>query len=58
MRTGIRGVIRDIFIIYVCIRLIAVWVFGAEFDFILGIMVLLLLISAIWFMGERIFLRG
>jgi len=57
MRTGIRGVIRDVFIIYVCIRLLGVWMFGAEFDFVLGLMVVLLLLSAAWFMGERILLR-
>jgi hypothetical protein len=54
MKTGVRGIIRDVFIIYICIRLILVWLFGAKFDFVLGIMVVLLGLSAIWFMIERI----
>jgi hypothetical protein len=53
-KTGVRGLIRDIFIIYVCARLIFVWLFGAKFDFVLGIMVVFLGLSAIWFMIERI----
>lgn len=58
MKTGFRGIIRDLLLIYVCIRLIAVWAFGAEFDFVLGVLVVLLMISAIWFMAERLFLKG
>ncbi|MBN2052386.1 hypothetical protein JW756_02690 [Candidatus Woesearchaeota archaeon] len=54
MKTGIRGVARDIFIVYVCIRLVAVWIFGAKFDFVLGVMVVLLGLSAVWFMIERV----
>jgi hypothetical protein len=52
MKTGVRGVIRDILIIYICIRLIFVWLFNAKFDFVLGIMIILLGLSAIWFMIE------
>jgi hypothetical protein len=58
MKTGVRGLIRDILILYVCFRLILVWLFGAKFDFILGIMIILLGLSAIWFMIERIGLVG
>ncbi len=54
MKTGIRGFIRDILLIYVCFRLVFVWLFGSKFDFQLGIMVLILLISSFWFMLERI----
>ena len=54
MKTGIRGFFRDILIIYICIRLVAVWLFGAKFDFVLGAMVVLLGISSIWFMIERV----
>lgn len=54
MKTGVRGFIRDLLIIYVCIRLVFVWLFGAKFDFALGVMVVLLGLSAIWFMIERI----
>jgi len=54
MKTGIRGLTRDIFIVYVCIRLVAVWLFGAKFDLVLGIMVILLGLSAVWFMIERV----
>ena len=57
-RTGFRGLIRDILIIYVSVRLIFVWLFGAKFDFVLGIMVVLLGLSAIWFMIERTGLIG
>lgn len=57
-RTGIRGIIRDILIIYISIRLIFIWLFGAKFDFVLGIMVVLLGLSAIWFMIERTGLIG
>ena len=53
MKTGFRGIIKDVIIIYVCIRLVFVWLFGAEFDFILGVMVIVLGLSAIWFMIER-----
>jgi hypothetical protein len=58
MKTGIRGFVRDIIIIYICIRLILVWLFGAKFDLVLGVMVLLLGISAVWFMIERVGLVG
>mgnify|MGYP001042505019 CR=1 FL=1 len=54
MKTGVRGFFRDILIIYVCIRLVAVWLFGAKFDFVLGVMVVLLGLSSVWFMIERI----
>jgi hypothetical protein len=54
MKTGIRGFFRDILIIYISFRLILVWLFGAKFDFVLGVMVVLLGISSIWFMIERI----
>jgi hypothetical protein len=54
MKTGIRGLIRDVAIIYICFRLILVWLFGAKFDYVLGIMIVLLGLSAIWFMIERI----
>ena len=54
MKTGIRGIIKDILLIYVCIRLIIVWLFGAKFDIVLGIMIILLGLSAIWFMFERV----
>ncbi len=53
MKTGVRGVIRDIFMMYVCFRLILVWLFGAKFDFVLGVMVIILGLSAVWFMVER-----
>ncbi len=56
MKTGIRGIIRDILLIYVCIRLVMVWLFGSKFDIVLGIMIIFLGLSAVWFMGERIFL--
>jgi hypothetical protein len=58
MKTGIRGLIRDILIIYICARLIFVWLFDAKFDFVLGIMIILLGLSAIWFMIERAGLVG
>jgi RsiW-degrading membrane proteinase PrsW (M82 family) len=58
MKTGVRGIVRDILIIYICIRLVLVWLFDAPFDFVLGIMVVLLGLSAIWFMIERIGLVG
>jgi len=54
MKTGVRGFARDVLIIYICIRLIFVWLFNAKFDFVLGIMIILLGLSAIWFMIERI----
>jgi hypothetical protein len=54
MKTGVRGIVRDVLILYVCIRLILVWLFGAKFDVVLGIMVILLGLSAVWFMIERI----
>jgi hypothetical protein len=54
MKTGVRGLIRDIFIIYICIRLVLVWLFGAKFDFVLGVMIVILGLSAFWFMIERI----
>jgi hypothetical protein len=58
MKTGIRGFVRDILIIYISIRLILVWLFGAKFDIALGVMVVLLGVSAIWFMIERVGLVG
>ncbi|GEM_PF-1716596 len=57
-RTGIRGLIKDILIIYVTIRLVRVWLFGAKFDVVLGIMVLFIGLLAVWFTIERIKGRG
>lgn len=58
MGTGIRGFIRDILLIYVSFRLVRVWLFKAEFDIVLGLMVVFLGLSAVWFMFERIKGRG
>lgn len=55
---GIRGFIKDVLIIYVTYRLIRVWLFGAKFDIILGIMVVFIGLSAVWFMFERIKGKG
>ena len=55
---GIRGVIKDLLIIYVTFRLIRVWLFGAEFDIVLGLMVIFIGLSAVWFMIERIKGKG
>ncbi len=52
--SGVRGLIRDILIIYVCVRLVFVWLFGAKFDFALGAMIVLLGLSSLWFMIERL----
>lgn len=52
--SGARGLIRDIVIIYICIRLVFVWLFGAKLDFALGVMIVLLGMSSVWFMLERI----
>lgn len=51
---GIRGVIRDVFTIYLCYKLIGVWLFGHPFTTWTGIMVVLLLLTAIWFTLERV----
>ena len=56
--SGVRGFIRDILIIYVCVRLIIVWVFGASIDLVLGVMIILLALSSLWFMAERILGMG
>jgi len=56
--SGIRGFIKDILIIYVTIRLVRVWLFGAKFDVILGLMVIFLGLSAVWFMFERLKGKG
>ena len=55
---GLRGFIKDILIIYVTIRLVRVWLFGAEFDVILGLMVVFIGLSAVWFMFERLKGKG
>jgi len=54
MKTGIRGIIRDILLIYVVIRLIIIWFTGGKIDVALGVLIILLGLSAIWFMLERI----
>ena len=51
---GLRGFIKDILIIYVTIRLVRVWLFGAEFD----VMVVFIGLSAVWFMFERLKGKG
>ena len=51
---GIRGVIRDVFTIYVCYKLIGIWLFGHSFTTGIGIMVVILLLVAIWFTLERV----
>lgn len=54
MKTGVRGIIKDIIIIYVVIRLIIIWATGGKIDFVLGVLIILLGLSAVWFMVERI----
>ncbi|MBW2991261.1 hypothetical protein KY348_06175 [Candidatus Woesearchaeota archaeon] len=54
MKTGIRGIIKDILIIYIVIRLVIIWLKGGTIDVVLGIMIILLGLLAIWFMIERI----
>jgi len=54
MRTGIRGIIKDILLIYVVIRLVIVWFTGGKIDVILGLMIIFLGLMAVWFMFERI----
>lgn len=50
---GIRGIIRDIFILYLGYRLIKVWLFNDPFTTKLGLLVALLFFSAAWFILER-----
>ena len=54
MKTGIRGIIKDILLIYVVIRLIIIWFTGGKIDIVLGVMIIVLGLLAIWFMFERI----
>jgi len=51
--SGFRGLLRDVLIIYVCFRLIFIWLFGAPFTPGLGILVVFLFLSSAWFMLER-----
>ena len=51
---GFRGVVRDILSIYLGYKLILVWLFGVEFSSDIGIIGLILLIIAIWFIFERV----
>ncbi len=50
---GIRGILKDIFIIYVAYRLIRVWLFSAEFTTGLGVMVIVMMLISVWFTLER-----
>ncbi len=51
---GIIGFVKDVFIIYVCIRLMMVWLFGAKFSTSLGMAILALLIVSVFFMMQRV----
>ncbi len=50
---GARGIIRDVFLLYLGVRLVAVWLFGAKFTVLLGFMVVIMMLSSAWFFLER-----
>lgn len=51
---GVRGIVRDFLTIYLGIRLIGVWVFGAPFTNGLGMIVIFLLLMSVWFLLQRV----
>ncbi len=51
---GVFGLIRDIFTIYICFRLIGIWVFGLEFTRGVGVGVIILLGVATLFTLQRV----
>ncbi|KYK25303.1 hypothetical protein AYK26_02375 [Euryarchaeota archaeon SM23-78] len=55
MKTGVRGIIKDILLIYVVIRLVIIWLSRDTINASLGVLIILLGLSAVWFMLERIF---
>ncbi|MBW2970859.1 hypothetical protein KY320_01730 [Candidatus Woesearchaeota archaeon] len=50
---GVRGVVRDIVFIYLGVRLLGVWLFDAPFTNTLGVLVVLLLLTSVWFFLQR-----
>ncbi|MEM4260361.1 MAG: hypothetical protein QXG00_03935 [Candidatus Woesearchaeota archaeon] len=51
---GVLGLFRDLLIIYVCVGILGVWLFNSEFSMRLGISVIILLLTAIIFMLQRV----
>ena len=50
---GVRGVIRDILVIYLGLLLIRVWIFKAPFTNYIGFLVIILMLLSLWFFLER-----
>lgn len=51
---GLRGIIRDILILYLGYRLIKIWIFGSEFTGGVGVITLLVMILTVMFIMERV----
>lgn len=49
----LRGFIRDILILYVCYRLLLVWM-GKEFTLTLLVLIILILLLTVWFLLEKL----
>ncbi len=50
---GIRGLVKDIVLIYLGVKLLGVWIFHHAFTFKIGFLVLFMLGTSIWFSLER-----
>ena len=50
---GVRGIIRDIFLIYLGFLLLRVWLFKAPFSNYMGFLVIIMILLSGWFFLER-----
>ncbi|OGM03031.1 hypothetical protein A3K72_02685 [Candidatus Woesearchaeota archaeon RBG_13_36_6] len=51
---GFRGIIRDIFLVYLGFLLLKVWIFKAPFTNYLGFLVIVMMLLSAWFFLERL----
>ncbi len=51
---GAIGIVRDILIIIVCIQLVGVWLLGTKIKFHLGLLIIILLLSSVVFVLQRL----
>ena len=49
-----RGPIKDILSIYLCYKVLAIWIFNAEMTTNVGIAAFVVLLLSVWFMLERV----
>jgi len=51
---GFRSIIRDLLFIYLSYRLMRIWLLNEKFTMFLGILTVILIITTMWFLIEKV----